>query len=277
MTLAFVLACFALGLSYLFTHLICAVIGWEFFWLAFVFLPLLFLLLYLLHLLLVTIWGLFFNKKKEIKKPNRFYYWFLQQTDALTMVLLNIRTRVTHRDLLPPHDCYLLVSNHISNFDQMIFIQEFSSRPLICVTKPENLSFPIAGPFIHHAGFIPINRDDPEEGSKAIRKASEVLIHQQGNICISPEGTRNKTEEILLPFHAGSFKAAMIAKAPIVIVSIHNSQFIHQRCPFKKSHVYINVLKTLYPEEYEEMPSQQIATLAYNLIKQDLLNNHKGV
>lgn len=252
-------------------------IGMYYLWIGVLCLIPTFIILYILWLLYLTIWGAFFNKKKPVKKPNMFYYWFLQQTDALTMFLLGVKTKMTYQESVPCDRRFVIVTNHVSNFDQMIIIQKMKQQPIICVTKPENLSFPVAGPFIHHAGFIPINRHDNIEGMKAIKQASEVLMNNQGNICISPEGTRNKTSEPLLPFHAGSFKVATYAKAPIVIAALKNTSTIHKRAPFRVTHVYFDILKVLYYEDYQNMTTQEIATLSEHLIKEDLINNQKGV
>ena len=39
-------------------------------------------------------------------------------------------------------------------------------------------------------------------------------------MAIYPEGTRNKSGVGLLPFHAGSFKIAKLAKCPVVVMTL---------------------------------------------------------
>lgn len=92
--------------------------------------------------------------KKEVKHFNRFYYSFLYTTDKVFTRVNRVHVRVRHDRLIPDHQRFVLVSNHISNWDQMVVIAALKKKyqPLACVTKPENLSFPIAGPFIHHSG-----------------------------------------------------------------------------------------------------------------------------
>ena len=48
------------------------------------------------------------------------------------------------------------------------------------------------------------------------------------SICIFPEGTRNKGEELsLLPFHNGSFKIAEKTGCPIIPMSLNTVSYTH--------------------------------------------------
>ena len=228
-----------------------------------------------LYLFVIIIWGLFLNKKKE-GKVNSFYYHILRQVDWVVCFLAGIRITFKGKEKLPQDKPYLLISNHISNFDQMVIIKAIDKPKVICVSKPENMNFPIAGPFIHHSGFIPINREDPREGLKAIKKAADVIMNNQGLICISPEGTRNKTKELLLPFHAGSFKIAYYAKCDIVISVLHNTNKVKKNFPFRHTYVEYKILDVLKYEDFKDKSTQEIAQYAYNLIYQDLAAHQIG-
>ena len=87
---------------------------------------------------------------------------------------------------------------------------------------------------------------------------------------ISPEGTRNKTDNLLLPFHAGSFRTGMDAKAPIVVLCIKGTSQVKHRTPLLPTTVYLDVLKVIYPEEYEGKRPADLRDEAVALIKKDL-------
>ncbi len=234
-------------------------------------LPCLFLFFYLLFALWVGvlfIWGQFLKGKPIPERPSSFYLSIVHQTVFTFFWAMHIHVRVRGGSRLPKQKV-LYVNNHVSNFDPMAMIVALRG-PMLAVTKPENLSFPIAGPFIKMAGFIPINRDDPKEGAKAIAKASDYLKEGLCDVDICPEGTRNKTDEVLLEFHPGSFRAGMDAKAPIAILAIKGTKEISKRVPFRPCFVYIDVLKVLTPEEYASMTPAQVRDIAANLIKSDL-------
>ena len=233
------------------------------FWVAF------FYLSFGIWVLILIVWGPFLKNKPTPDKPNRFYIGVIHQTVQTFFLAFHIHVRVRGGSKIPANQKVLYVNNHISNFDPMAMICAFRG-PFLGVTKPENLKFPIAGPFIRLAGFIPINREDAKEGSKAINKASEYLRRNLCDVEICPEGTRNKTDQLLLEFHAGSFRAGMDAKAPIAIVAVKGTKEIHKRAPWRPCFVYLDILKVITPEEYEYLTPAQVRDLAFGLIKNDL-------
>ncbi len=227
-----------------------------------------FYLLFGLWVVILFVWGQFLKGKPIPERPSPFYLSIVHQTVATFFFAMHIHVRVRGASRLPKQKV-LYVNNHVSNFDPMAMIVALRG-PMLAVTKPENLSFPIAGPFIKMAGFIPINRDDPKEGAKAIAKAGAYLKEGFCDVDICPEGTRNKTGETLLEFHPGSFRAGMDVNAPIAILAIKGTKEISKRAPFRPCFVYIDVLKVLSPEEYASMTPAQVRDIAANLIKSDL-------
>ncbi len=221
-----------------------------------------------LWLVVLTIWGEFLKRKPLPTKPSLFYCGVIHQTVITLFWAINIHVRVRGASKLPKEKV-LYVNNHISNFDPMAMLATFR-HPMVAVTKPENMKFPIAGPFVRIAGFIPINRENPVEGVKSIAQAGECLKNNWADVDICPEGTRNKTDQLLLEFHAGSFHAAMDVKAPIAVVCVKGTKEISKRAPWRPTFVYLDILKVITPKEYEGLSSQQVRDMAVNLIRQDL-------
>lgn len=246
--------------------------GFAFIWVGIILIPIIFLLLYGLWLVFLFIWGKFLNQKKEITKFSKFFYHIIYITDATVMHILNVGVKLVNYDKMPKNHDYVLVCNHISNFDQMVLIACLKkiNQPMAWITKPENLKFPIAGPFIHQVGFIPIDRNNPIEGVKSIKKGVEYLNTHQCAMGICPEGTRNKTDQTLLEFHSGSFKLAMWAKVPIVVVALKNTKSIKKRAPFKHTKVEVNVVDVIYPQDYEGKSTIEISSRAKEAILNEL-------
>ena len=72
------------------------------------------------------------------------------------------------------------------------------------------------------AGFVPLQRGNPEQSLPAIERAAQAL--RDGNsFLIFPEGTRSRTDE-LLPFKKGGFIMALKAQAPVVPVAIKGAR-----------------------------------------------------
>ncbi len=230
--------------------------------------PLIFVVVFIIYMIILSIFSLFINTKKDIKKFNKFYYWFIKETIPLLIFFSNTKVHLLNENLLP-NSRFLLVSNHISNFDPIVLIHKIKAQPLVCITKPQNLKIPVAGPFIKRCGFIPIDRDNAFNALKSINLAAKYLQDNVSNIYICPEGTRSKTGE-LLPFHAGSFKIAYKANVPIVIASIKNTRKIAKNFPFKRTHVYIKILKIIQLDEMEKLSTNEIAEMTRKLIEEDL-------
>jgi 1-acyl-sn-glycerol-3-phosphate acyltransferase len=263
----------SLGISAYCTYLVCIHTAWYYFWVGLFMVIPCYALIFGLFVIFLAIWGKFLNTKKEVKKPNRFYYWFVKNVDTWTLSILRVHTKVIGKEKLPKEP-YLLIDNHISDFDQMVLISKINDAPLICVSKPENMKFPIAGPFIHHAGFIPINRDDPRKAISAIKQAISYLTDDKVHVCIAPEGTRNKTDQPMLPFHPGSFKIAYLAKCPIVVCCLKNTKNVKKNTPWKPTHVEMNILKVLTYDDYKDMSTHEVAEYTHDLILKEYTKNH---
>ena len=223
------------------------------------------IIVYIIGLFIVS---LFFNKKKDIKKPSLFLYKLIRQTVQMINFFARVKIHTRGLELLPDGP-YLMVTNHVSMFDPMVAIDKVKKQALICVTKPENENIPICGPFIHKAGFIAVDRENNKNGLKAIIKAISFITEYKTSIYICPEGKRSKTGE-MLPFHAGSFKIATKANVPIVVASVKNAELIHKHFPFRITHVYFEIVKVINKEEYENKKTEELAQQAFELIKENM-------
>ncbi|MCR5514111.1 MAG: 1-acyl-sn-glycerol-3-phosphate acyltransferase, partial [Bacilli bacterium] len=166
-------------------------------WFALIAIPLTVPIFYILYLLLLTIlflYAMLIKNKKAPEEPSRFYLWLVRQNDFLLMSVLRVKIVMRGKELLPKGQRFLIVTNHRSNFDQMVMIKALKEKPMIYISKPDNFKMPIAGPFIKAAGFIPIDRENATEGIKSIYKAIDLIKEDKASIAISPEGTRNKGE-----------------------------------------------------------------------------------
>ena len=101
MVLGLIILLISLGLSALLSYLSYLGLGIYFIWIGIVAFPLIYILVFLLYVVFIFIWGKFFNTKKEVKGFNKFYYWFLYQTDSLLLPLLNIKVKVIGKEKLP--------------------------------------------------------------------------------------------------------------------------------------------------------------------------------
>ncbi len=229
-------------------------------------LPIVCVLWFIIYLLILFLWSLFINKKKEINKPNRFYYWIIRQTCYLIISFSRTKVHISGLEKLPKDRRFVIINNHTSNFDQIVMMKILKESPIIFITKPQNENIPIAGAFIHKAGFITLDRDNDFNALKSILKATKFIEENLSHISICPEGTRSKSGT-LLEFKPGSFKVATKARAPIVVSSLVNCNIIHKNFLLRRTHVYFDIVDCLYYEDYKDLSTIQIAKIAKEKIQ----------
>ena len=114
--------------------------------------------------------------------------------------------------------------NHASNVEPPIIfdtLHELFPR-LRIVYKAELRKLPVLVRAFDLAGFVPLQRGNPEQSLPAIDRAVEAL--REGNsFLIFPEGTRSRTGE-LLPFKKGGFILAIKGQSPVVPIAITGAQ-----------------------------------------------------
>lgn len=244
---------------------------WYYFFVPILMIPLCYILIFFVYIIILFIVSLFVNKKKDVNRPHKIWYFWVRQTVRQIFLLSNTKVKIIGKEKLDKKKKYLVISNHISNFDPMCAIGYLKLDPLICITKKENLKIPICGSFIHKAGFIDLDREDNHSAVYSIRKAVEFMDKYSCSIFVCPEGTRSKTKE-LLPFHAGTFKIATKADVDIVVCYVENTDQIVHRFPFKRTRVTMKVVDILKKEDIQAMRTMEIAELSRNIIQKEKEN-----
>lgn len=129
---------------------------------------------------------------------------------------LYYRPKIVGKDVIPKDGPIIVAGNHKHLFDQCLTILS-TKRCLHYMAKREYFDNKKIAWFFKGTGCISVDRSkkDPEAKQKALD-----ILKDNGAIGIFPEGTRNRTKEILLPFKFGAVSMAEKTNATIVPFAI---------------------------------------------------------
>lgn len=173
-----------------------------------------------------------------------------------------------------PKEAVLYVGNHRSFFDIVILYVQ-SDRLTGFVAKDMLNKIPSLRVWMRYLYCLFLKRDDMREGMKIIMQAIE-YIKQGVSMCIFPEGTRNKGEELtVLPFKEGSFKIATKSGCPIVPVSINNTaEIFENHLPrLRKTRVVLEYGEPIYPKELDKEEQKHLGVRCQNIIQETICRN----
>ncbi len=227
----------------------------------------------LAYILLIIISSLLVNTKKEYEKESKYYRFLLNNSTFWMTKVLRIKLHVSGAERLP-EGRFLLVSNHRSKFDPILTWLVLGDRQLSFISKPENFKVPFYGRIIHRLCFMAIDRENPRNAVKTINRAVDLIGRDVANVAVYPEGTRNY-EEGLLPFHNAMFKIAQKANVPVAVVTVKGTYEIQKNFPLHRSHVYIDVVKTLGAEHVKATKTAALGDEVRDLMLNNLSEGQK--
>lgn len=129
-----------------------------------------------------------------------------------------------------PDGAVLFVGNHYRVFD-IIYPGTLTREGVHFLAKSSLVKHKILGPFCRACKVIPVNRDGYDV--RGVITALKCLKNGE-KVSIYPEGTRNKTDNEILPFFGGASMFAIKAKVPIIPITLYEKQR-----PFRLAHVIV--------------------------------------
>lgn len=168
------------------------------------------------------------------------------------------RPTLTGKDYIPENGRVILAGNHTNYFDCLL-VGCATKRCVHYLAKDELMKGPLKYIF-KGMGIIPVNR---RQKDKAALETAEMMLRDEKLIGIFPEGTINRTDDIIMPFKFGAVKMARDTDTPIVPFVISGKYK-----PFKKS-VKIRFFEPMtVGEDLEEANNKLMNTVATELAKE---------
>jgi 1-acyl-sn-glycerol-3-phosphate acyltransferase len=140
--------------------------------------------------------------------------------------MVGIRYKVYGRELLHPAQPYIYIFNHRSFIDAPV-IPIAIRQEIRAIGKKELSKIPVFG-FIVSRFAVWVDRKDTQSRKASVDKLKKIL--ESGvSIVVAPEGTRNDSNQPLLPFHLGAFRIALETGIPIMPIGIVGADSIMKR------------------------------------------------
>ncbi|MEZ4956322.1 MAG: lysophospholipid acyltransferase family protein [Saprospiraceae bacterium] len=152
------------------------------------------------------------------KSWTKYIIWFSHHVyTRLFFTFTLIRFEIDGLENLDPKQTYVIVSNHLTTLDFMINARAFPGVYKY-LAKMELTKVPIFG-FIVKKLCVLVDRHDKASRSKSMADMQEALTNGY-SIFLYPEGTRNRSNDPLLPFHKGAFLMAIQSGHPIAVQTL---------------------------------------------------------
>ena len=154
-------------------------------------------------------------KKEKYKYGDRWFYTIVKPL-LIFLIYLLYPPKVKGRENIPKDGAVVLAGNHTKWVDPEMICAVVKKRQVHFLAK-DSLFKGLASIITWGMGAIPVNRSIHDKG--ALDNAIEGL--KRGlTIGIFPEGTINRTDDVIMPFKIGAVKMAKEADCPIVPFTI---------------------------------------------------------
>ena len=149
-----------------------------------------------------------------MKKNYTFYK--ICRTILFPIVKILFRPQIVNKEYIPKEGAAIIAGNHKHALDPILV--DLCTKRVVFTLAKKSLHEGKAGFLFRAIGSIPV---DTKGGDNQNAKSVSVEKLKEGNLInLSPEGTRNKTDELLLPFKFGAVSMASKADCEIIPYSI---------------------------------------------------------
>lgn len=149
-----------------------------------------------------------------MKESNVIYK--IVKTICYPFFMIFYHPRIIGKENLLKNEGFILAGNHKKNWDVFVLIAA-NKKKVHFFTKIELFNTKLKKRFFSSMGCIPVdrkvkNKSSVEQGIK--------YLNDDKVIAIFPEGTHNKTKDIILPFKIGAVKMAFESRKKIIPFAI---------------------------------------------------------
>ncbi len=154
------------------------------------------------------------------KKQRKYVFWFNHFLFApFFLFVIGVRVKVIGKKFIDSNQTYIIVSNHVSVIDFLVNARAFPGIYKF-LAKRELAKVPFFG-FLVRKHCVLVDRSSTASRVASIKYLKQTL-NEGYSVFLYPEGTRNRGNEPLLPFHKGAFRMAIESGNPIAVQTMLN-------------------------------------------------------
>ena len=229
-----------------------------------------FLLLVVLWFVLLVIMANSVDMKKTQEKDSVFYRRVIDLTIDALLVVLRVRIRTKGAEKLPQEGRFLLVCNHLHEADPIVLLKVFRKHQLAFISKQENDTRFLIGPFLRKILCQPINRENDREALKTILNCVRLVKGDTVSIAVFPEGWVSM-DRLLHPFRGGVFKIAQKANVPVVVCTLRNTYDVYENIKKGKGmELELHIAGVIPAESLKGRTAVAVAQQAHDMMAKDL-------
>lgn len=164
---------------------------------------------------------------------------------------------------IPKNTNYVLVSNHLCNYDMLLLATVFKSMPWHSLNRIED-SEGLVGTLFKCIGATFVDRTDVISRHLSTVQMLKKAVNGKNNL-IFPEGTKNKTNNNLLPFQGkSSIYISQIACIPVLPIAITDTYSRAEK-------TYVRIGKAMMFEDFSqiEVANQFLYNTMSNLVEEN--------
>ncbi len=163
------------------------------------------LITFIITFIIFLIPSLFAYAFKDFKKGQAFFLKIAKIWMDIWLFLIACPVKIYGRENYSRNENYIVVFNHNAFLDVPLSAP-YVGGPNKTIAKDSFAKIPLFGLY-YKRGSVLINREDERSRQKSFEQMKKVLA-MGINMCIYPEGTRNRSSQPLKPFYDGAFKLA---------------------------------------------------------------------
>lgn len=148
----------------------------------------------------------------------------LRSWSNMWMRMTKIDLHVEGGEDLDPSTSYVVVPNHLSNYDIMLCFLAVPV-PIRFLAKKELFKYPLLSQAMRAIGCVEVDRAARSQAVETINRQAALVRSRNHSLLVYAEGTRSRDGE-LKPFKKGAFAIASGSGMPIVPVGIIGSRDI---------------------------------------------------